>query len=537
MITKVLKADIDEDIIEAGRILTEGGLVAIPTETVYGLAANALDSSAVIKIYIAKGRPSDNPLIVHISDFNQIYKLVKEIPDKAKRLAETYWPGPLTIILPKSEIIPYQTSGGMDTVAIRFPANITAQKVITAAGCPLAAPSANISGRPSPTSFMATYNDLNGRVDAIIDGGNCSVGVESTVISFCTDIPKLFRPGGITVKQIEKVIGKIEIDNAVLHKPASNAKILSPGMKYKHYSPKCDITIADMSFYDYRKLLDREPDYAAFCYEEDALSLNNKCVTFGKRYDSKSQAKELFKALNRLDELNYAKAYSRCPIKRDIGLAVYNRLIRSAGFKFIYPRQNIIGLTGTSGSGKTVVSEMLSKFGYKIIDCDKLTKSEKVYNKECLDELSKAFGNEVVSKGKLNRKVLARKAFQNGDNLRILEDITFPYITKEINNLIDNLSDVNDIILDAPTLFDSGLDERCRRVISVTSAQDIRIERIMKRDLITRNDAMERIVAQKNESFFSERCDYEIVNDSNEISLQNKVEALAEQMKKELIRS
>lgn len=211
MITEILR-DSPGGFARAGEILRAGGLVAIPTETVYGLAANALDPEAVKGIFKAKGRPGDNPLIVHITEVSQWAPLVSSLPGRALKLAERYWPGPLTIILPKSPLVPYETSGGLDTVAVRCPSHPAARAVINAAGVPLAAPSANISGRPSPTTFAHTYEDLSGLVDAVLDGGDCQVGVESTVVSLCGDVPRLLRPGGVTEGQLRSVLGELEVD-------------------------------------------------------------------------------------------------------------------------------------------------------------------------------------------------------------------------------------------------------------------------------------------------------------------------------------
>ena len=240
----------ENEIEKAADIIKNGGLVAMPTETVYGLAANALDGKAVAKIFKAKGRPMDNPLIVHISDISQIYPLVREFPDKARILAEKFWAGPLTIILPKSDIIPDEVSAGLDTVAIRFPSNKIAQALISKS-MPLAAPSANLSGSPSPTNARHVFDDMNGRIDAIIDGGECEVGVESTVITLATDTPRLLRPGGITVEQLREAIGDVIIDDAVLNPLKSGEKAASPGMKYKHYAPKAHIILLEGSDSDF----------------------------------------------------------------------------------------------------------------------------------------------------------------------------------------------------------------------------------------------------------------------------------------------
>ena len=237
---KILKTllldNTDENISKAAEILKNGGLVGLPTETVYGLSANALDGKAVAKIFAAKGRPADNPLIVHIADFSDIerFNLVREIPESVKLLAENFWPGPLTMIMKKSDVIPDEVSAGLDTVAIRFPSHPTAQKIIKAAGLPLAAPSANLSGSPSPTTALHVMSDLNGKIDAVVDGGMSDVGLESTVITLAEKTPRVLRPGGITLEQLRSVLGKVELDNAVLHQLEKGAKVSSPGMKYKH---------------------------------------------------------------------------------------------------------------------------------------------------------------------------------------------------------------------------------------------------------------------------------------------------------------
>ena len=229
METLLLRGDHKDEVARAGEILRAGGLVAIPTETVYGLAANALDPAAVRKIYEAKGRPSDNPLIVHIEEVSQLGPLALEIPESAQKLAKAFWPGPLTMILKKSRLVPALVSGGLETVAVRLPAHPVARAVIRSAGVPLATPSANLSGRPSPTKFSHVREDLSGRVDALLDGGDCTVGVESTVITLAEGVPRVLRPGGVTVEQLRQVLGRVEVDSAVLHRLEEGKKAASPG--------------------------------------------------------------------------------------------------------------------------------------------------------------------------------------------------------------------------------------------------------------------------------------------------------------------
>lgn len=337
MRTLLLDASKPGDIETAARILREGGLVGMPTETVYGLAANALDGKAVTKIFIAKGRPQDNPLIVHISDFSQIDRLVREVPQSAKRLAEACWPGPLTMVLKKSDLIPDEVSTGLPTVGIRFPSHPAARALISAAGVPIAAPSANISGFPSTTTAEHVMRDMAGKIDAVLDGGPCGVGVESTIVTLASDPPRLLRPGGITLEQLRAVLGRVDVDNAVMNPLPKGARPLSPGMKYKHYSPKADVVILSGSEKTYIDYVNRHAasGVAALCYSGEEKRLRVPAVCYGGEEDYKMQARELFEALRRLDEIGAKTVYARCPEPRGVGLAVYNRLMRAAGFEVL----------------------------------------------------------------------------------------------------------------------------------------------------------------------------------------------------------
>ena len=335
MQTEVINIEVEYDraLSESSRLIKDGQVVAIPTETVYGLAANALDENAVKKIYIAKGRPSDNPLIVHISDISELSPLVADIPEKVKTMAERFWPGPLTMIMKKSSIIPSVTSGGLDTVAVRMPESEYARAIIKACGVPLAAPSANLSGSPSPTNAKYVFDDMNGRIPLIIDGGKSKIGVESTVITFATDIPTVLRPGGVTVEEIRNTIGEVNVDDAVLHELKNGETASSPGMKYKHYAPKADITILKGSLEQFIEYTNGK-DFFALVFEGEEKYFKN-AVTFGLPLDAVSEANRLFDALRELDEKGARTVYARCPELHGVGLAVYNRLIRSAGFNII----------------------------------------------------------------------------------------------------------------------------------------------------------------------------------------------------------
>ncbi len=321
----------------AANILKNGGLVAIPTETVYGLAANAFDSSACANIFKAKGRPGDNPLIVHICNMEMLSEIVSEVPEKAKLLAEKFWPGPLTMIMKKSENIPDVTSANLPSVAVRFPAHPVAKEIIEKAGLPLAAPSANLSGSPSPTTFEHCVHDLMGRVDGIIDGGACEVGVESTIVSFAGEKPVLLRPGYVTLEQLRETIGEVEVSHAVLEKLEEGEKVLSPGMKYKHYAPKAQVTLIKASSKDYVKYVNEHSGEGVFalCFDEEAEKLSVSTVCYGSEFSDAQQAEHIFEALRKIDESGAERVYAHSPKVSGIGLAVYNRLIRAAGFDVI----------------------------------------------------------------------------------------------------------------------------------------------------------------------------------------------------------
>ncbi|MFA9381590.1 MAG: L-threonylcarbamoyladenylate synthase [Acetanaerobacterium sp.] len=326
-----------EMVAQAGKLLAQGGLVAIPTETVYGLAANALDGQAVRAIFAAKGRPQDNPLIVHIADPEGLTPLVRELPQTALALAKAFWPGPLTMILGRSPLVPAIVSAGLDTVAVRMPSHPVARAIIRAAGVPLAAPSANRSGSPSPTTAAHVMDDLGGRIPLVVDGGACGVGVESTVVSLISDIPVILRPGAVTREQLERVVGKVRVDDGVLHQVSDSVKASSPGMKYRHYSPRARVIMVEADSDRYCDYVNNLDGAFALCFEEDIPKLHVNYVNYGAQGDASEQARLLFFSLRELDRLGAKTVYARAPIKRGLGLAVYNRLLRAAGFEVVVP--------------------------------------------------------------------------------------------------------------------------------------------------------------------------------------------------------
>ena len=338
MNTLLLHPDTQGDIERAGALLAAGQVVGIPTETVYGLGANALDGAAVKQIFAAKGRPADNPLIVHIADFSQIFDLVAAVPDAARRLADAYWPGPLTIILPKAACIPNEVSAGLETVGIRLPSHPLARDLIRASGVPLTAPSANTSGRPSTTTAEHVLRDMDGKIAAILDGGPCGVGVESTVVTLALDKPRLLRPGGITLEQLETVLGEVEVDRALYEKIGDEVKVSAPGMKYRHYAPKAPVTVV-------RGDPQRTAEYIAahidgptgvLCFDEYRNNFPTCTVEcFGSQNDLAAQAREVFDRLRAFDDTDVQQIWAQCPSDEGLGLAVANRIKKAAGFHVI----------------------------------------------------------------------------------------------------------------------------------------------------------------------------------------------------------
>lgn len=347
METKVaIIKDINKDIKfieEAGAIIRAGGTVAFPTETVYGLGANALDEEAVKKIFIAKGRPQDNPLIVHVCSKN-ISELVKEVPEVAQRMIDKFWPGPLTIILEKNDIIPNMTSANLNTVGIRMPSSEIALKLIELSKRPIAAPSANISGRPSPTEVERCIEDLNGKVDYIIGGESSDIGVESTIIDCTVNPPLVLRPGGITLEMLKEIDSNIEIDSALKSKPTENFKPKAPGMKYRHYAPKAHLKIIkgknektiEIINEILENYIEKGNDVAILTTDENLNKFNSgKVISLGSEYNLNEIAKNLFETLRKCDDLGVQHILCQGFEEKGVGLAIMNRLNKAAGYDIL----------------------------------------------------------------------------------------------------------------------------------------------------------------------------------------------------------
>ncbi len=322
----------------AAQALKKGELVGIPTETVYGLAANALIGSSVKRIFEAKGRPQDNPLIIHISKQEECKRYVKEISDKALLLMKTFWPGPLTIVLKADPIIPKEVTAGLDTVAVRCPQNEIARKIIEYAGVPLAAPSANTSGKPSTTTAQHVYHDLNGKIPYIVDGGSCDIGVESTIINMSDNVPTLLRPGRISREEMEALIGEIKLSPAIFQKMSDDFKAQAPGMKYRHYAPNAKIVLIDGDDDAVIKYINNhaEKKDGIICFDgEEKLFDRGLVKSMGNREDPISLSHNLFSVLREFDETDVNTIYSRKCRADGVFLGVYNRLAKASGYTVI----------------------------------------------------------------------------------------------------------------------------------------------------------------------------------------------------------
>lgn len=338
MKTLLLSAQAPETASIAADLIQKGELVAIPTETVYGLGANGLDEEAVAKIFQAKGRPQDNPLILHICGPEQIELFCHHIPQSAYDLAAAFWPGPLTLVLPARDVVPRRTTGGLDTVAVRCPDNAVTREIIRLSGVPIAAPSANISGKPSTTTAQHVLHDHDGKIAAIVDGGPCRVGVESTIVDLTEERPRLLRPGGIGPEQLLTVLGDLVVDKAVTAPIDKDAVVKAPGMKYRHYAPAEPVVIVSGSREKAAQYIHRHftPGDRVLCFEEE-LPLYADCapLSYGKEADVNTLSAGLFAALRELDDPKIHQVFARCPVGGGVAYAVQNRLRKAAAFHIV----------------------------------------------------------------------------------------------------------------------------------------------------------------------------------------------------------
>ncbi len=498
---------------DAAAILRRGGLLGIPTETVYGLGADALNEDAVSRIFLAKGRPQDNPLIIHVPDASWLERYCRSVPPAAYQLAERFWPGPLTMILPRRDIVPLQTTGGLETVGVRCPNHPVTLAIIEAAGVPIAAPSGNTSGRPSPTTAAHMIEDMDGRIDGIVDGGPCTVGVESTIIDLTVTPPRLLRPGGLPLESLRQVLGEVAVDKAVTGLLAAGERPRAPGMKYRHYAPHAPVTVVtgepERSARRIQGLL--SDTAGVICFDEYAPLFPGHIIhKLGPAADKSAQARHVFDALRTFDGTDVTEIFAQCPDDGGLGLAVANRLKKAAGFHLIdADHPLIVGLTGGTGAGKTSALAALEDLGGTVLDCDAVYHQMLRTDPALREAITAAFGPVFCPDGSLDRQKLGTLVFSDHAALDRLNAIVYEYLPPELMRRAAGQSLVG---LDAINLVESGLDRLCACTVAVLAPAEDRVRRIMARDGISEDYARLRISAQPSDAFYRERCSHILEN-------------------------
>lgn len=498
---------------DAAAILRRGGLLGIPTETVYGLGADALNEDAVSRIFLAKGRPQDNPLIIHVPDASWLERYCRDVPPAAYQLAERFWPGPLTIILPRRDIVPLQTTGGLETVGVRCPNHPVTLAIIEAAGVPIAAPSGNTSGRPSPTTAAHMIEDMDGRIDGIVDGGPCTVGVESTIIDLTVTPPRLLRPGGLPLESLRQVLGEVAVDKAVTGLLAAGERPRAPGMKYRHYAPHAPVTVVtgepERSARRIQGLL--SDTAGVICFDEYAPLFPGHIIhKLGPAADKSAQARHVFDALRTFDGTDVTEIFAQCPDDGGLGLAVANRLKKAAGFHLIdADRPLIVGLTGGTGAGKTSALAALEDLGGTVLDCDAVYHQMLRTDPALRGAITAAFGPVFCPDGSLDRQKLGTLVFSDHAALDRLNAIVYEYLPPELLRRAQGHTLVG---LDAISLMESGLGKLCACTVAVLAPAEDRVRRIMARDGISEDYARLRISAQQPDVFYRERCSHILEN-------------------------
>ena len=507
-----------ESIAQAADILRRGGLLAIPTETVYGLGANGLDENAVLHIFEAKGRPQDNPLILHIPDASWLTRYCEDVPDAAYKLAERFWPGPLTMILKKKPCVPLRTTGGLETVGMRCPDHAVTRAIIEKAGVPVAAPSSNTSGRPSCTTAEHVREDMWGKIDGIVDGGPCQVGVESTIIDLTVTPPQLLRPGGLPLESLIDALGEVTVDKAVTQKMNDGEKPRAPGMKYRHYAPKAPVTVVTGGAKaSARYLLTHAGEKSGIiCFDEFTRLFDGHIVhPLGASDDKRAQAQHVFDALRTFDETNVGEIWAQCPDSKGLGLAIGNRLKKAAGFHVEDADDGkiVIGITGGTGAGKTSLLRALQKQDACVLDCDRIYHEMLGSDESLRAALRKAFGGAIFrADGSVDVHAIGLIVFHDKEKLSELDAIVRAHVPRECARRMA-ASDKQLIGLDAIKLIECGLGAICDATVAVTAPEEVRVKRIMARDSITEEYARSRVAAQQRAEYFRTRCDYEFVND------------------------
>ncbi len=516
METIIFHPETDKNAIEkAAAILRRGGLLGIPTETVYGLGADGLNEDAVRRIFLAKGRPQDNPLILHVPDAGWLERCCTDIPSAAYALAERFWPGPLTMILPRRDCVPLRTTGGLDTVGVRCPDHPVTRAIIAAADTPVAAPSGNTSGRPSPTCARHMMEDMMGKIDGIVDGGDCAVGVESTIIDLTVQPPRLLRPGGLPLEELEAVLGEVAVDKAVRQRLGDGEKAKAPGMKYRHYAPRAAVTVVTGTPRRSAAYIREHLPAGAgvICFDEYAPLFAGHIVhRLGSQEDKLAQARHVFDALRTFDDTDVTAIFAQCPDESGLGLAVGNRLKKAAGFHTVDVSPLVIGFTGPTGAGKTSALRALERLGGLVLDCDAVYHDLLRTDSTLRDAITGAFGQVFAPDGTLDRQRLGTVVFSDPAALDTLNRIIYARLPRELLRRMDE-SSAPVVGIDAINLVESGLCRLCRRTVAVLAPSEQRVRRIMVRDGIPEEYARLRVQAQKDDEFYRTHCTDTLFND------------------------
>lgn len=516
METIIFHPETDKNAIEAAAaILRRGGLLGIPTETVYGLGADGLNEDAVRRIFLAKGRPQDNPLILHVPDAGWLERCCTDIPSAAYALAERFWPGPLTMILPRRDCVPLRTTGGLDTVGVRCPDHPVTRAIIAAADTPVAAPSGNTSGRPSPTCARHMMEDMMGKIDGIVDGGDCAVGVESTIIDLTVQPPRLLRPGGLPLEELEAVLGEVAVDKAVRQRLGDGEKAKAPGMKYRHYAPRAAVTVVTGTPRRSAAYIREHLPAGAgvICFDEYAPLFAGHIVhRLGSQEDKLAQAQHVFDALRTFDDTDVTAIFAQCPDESGLGLAVGNRLKKAAGFHTVDVSPLVIGFTGPTGAGKTSALRALERLGGLVLDCDAVYHDLLRTDSTLRDAITGAFGQVFAPDGTLDRQRLGTVVFSDPAALDTLNRIIYARLPRELLRRMDE-SSAPVVGIDAINLVESGLSRLCRRTVAVLAPSEQRVRRIMARDGIPEEYARLRVQAQKDDEFYRTHCTDTLFND------------------------
>ena len=516
METRIFHPEQDKNAVaEAAAILRRGGLLGIPTETVYGLGADALNEDAVRRIFEAKGRPQDNPLIIHVPSADWLARYCRNVPDAAYQLAARFWPGPLTMILSRRDIVPLRTTGGLETVGVRCPDHPVTLAIIEAAGVPIAAPSGNTSGRPSPTTAGHMMEDMLGKIEGIVDGGPCTVGVESTILDLTVQPPRLLRPGGLPLEALEEVLGEVAVDKAVRQRLGDGEKAKAPGMKYRHYAPRAAVTVVTGTPRRSAAYIREHLPAGAgvICFDEYAPLFAGHIVhRLGSQEDKLAQAQHVFDALRTFDDTDVTAILAQCPDESGLGLAVGNRLKKAAGFHTVDVSPLVIGFTGPTGAGKTSALRALERLGGLVLDCDAVYHDLLRTDSTLRDAITGAFGQVFAPDGTLDRQRLGTVVFSDPSALDTLNRIIYARLPRELLRRMDE-SSAPVVGIDAINLVESGLCRLCRRTVAVLAPSEQRVRRIMARDGIPEEYARLRVQAQKDDAFYRTHCTDTLFND------------------------